>query len=287
MERKIFVVSDATGATAEHVLQAALAQFEAENVEIERRPQTRTIEQIRQVIDEARESGAMVVHTMASTGLRREIYLRATERSVRSVDLLGNVLSDLSTFLGAPPGGVPGGLHRFDENYYRRTDALAFVVKHDDGLGLEDLGRADIVLVGISRTSKTPLSIYLAVRGYFVANVPILNGVEPRPELFKIDQRRVVALRMDPIRLRHIREQRLKSFPEDARQSYTDARMIQQEVAYADDIFRRASWPVVDMSLKSLEEVAIEVISLATDLPYVRTPDGLRCSLPATGDPAK
>src|SRR5437016_9254207 len=268
MERKIFVVSDATGATAEHVLQAALAQFEAENVEIERRPQTRTIEQIRQVIDEARESGAMVVHTMASTGLRREIYLRATERRVHSVDLLGNVLSDLSAFLGAPPGGVPGGLHRFDENYYRRMDALTFVVKHDDGLKLEDLGRAEIVLVGISRTSKTPLSIYLAVRGYLVANVPIISGVEPPRELFRIDQKKIVALRMDATRLNNIRQQRLKHFREDARHAYIDTRQVQQEVQWADEVFSRASWPVVDISLKSLEEVAVEVVSLATNLPY-------------------
>ena len=273
MQRKIFVVSDATGSTAEHVLQAALAQFEAGDVKVERRPQTRTVDRIRDVVDEAHESGGMLVHTLASTDLRREIYLRATERRVHSVDLLGNVLSDLSAFLGAPPGGVPGGLHRFDENYYRRMDALTFVVKHDDGLGLEDLGRAEIVLVGISRTSKTPLSIYLAVRGYFVANVPILNGVEAPQELSKIDQRKVVALRMDPVRLRHIREQRLKSFREDARQAYIDAYMIQQEVAFADVVFKRASWPVVDMTLKSLEEVAVEVVSLATDLPYVRSPE--------------
>src|SRR3989475_7159969 len=272
MQRKIFVVSDATGSTAEHVLQAALAQFEAGDVTVERRPQTRTVDRIRDVVDEAHEAGGMLVHTLASTDLRREIYLRATERRVHSVDLLGNVLSDLSAFLGAPPGGVPGGLHRFDENYYRRMDALTFVVKHDDGLGLEDLGRAELVLVGISRTSKTPLSIYLAVRGYFVANVPILNGVEQPQELFKIDQRKVVALRMDPVRLRHIREQRLKSFREDARQAYTDAQTVQREVAYSDEIFKRATWPVVDMTLKSLEEVATEVVSLATDLPYTRTP---------------
>lgn len=275
MDRKILVVSDATGATAEHVLQAALAQFEATDVIVERRPQTRTIGAIREVVDEARESGAMLVHTIASTELRREIYLRATERQVHSVDLLGNVLSDLSAFLGAPPEGVPGGRHRFDENYYRRVDALTFVVKHDDGLGLDDLDRADIVLVGISRTSKTPLSIYLAVRGYFVGNVPILYNVEPPAALFKINQRKVVALRMDSIRLRRIREQRLRSFREDARQAYTDPQMIQQEVAHADEIFKRSSWPVVDMTLKSLEEVAVEVVSLATDLPYTRAAEGL------------
>ena len=275
MERKIFVVSDATGATAEHVLRAALAQFEAEDVKVERRPEVRTIEQIGQIVDEARQTGAMLVHTLASTDLRRAIYLRATEQRVHSVDLLGNVLSDLSRFLGASPGGVPGGLHRFDEGYYRRTDALTFVVKHDDGLALDDLGRAEIIIVGVSRTSKTPLSIYPAVRGYFVANVPILPAVDPPGELFKIDQRKVVALRMDPNRLCHIRQQRLRSFRDDARQAYTDPRLVQQEVAYADDIFQRASWPVVDMTLKSLEEVAVEVVSLATDLPYHRTAEDL------------
>jgi regulator of PEP synthase PpsR (kinase-PPPase family) len=271
MERKILVVSDATGSTAEHVLRAALAQFEADDVTIERRPQTQTIDDVCQVVDEAQQTGALLVHTLASVDLRREIYLRATERRVQSVDLLGNVLSDLSAFLGATPGGVPGGVHRLDEDYYRRMDALTFVVKHDDGLGLEDLGRADIILVGVSRTSKTPLSIYLAVRGYFVANVPILYNVEPAAQLFKVNQRKVVALRMDPARLRLIREQRLQSFRGDAREAYTNAQMIQQEVAYSEEIFKRASWPVVDTSLKSLEETAVEVVSLATNLPYRRS----------------
>jgi len=273
MQRKILIVSDATGSTAEHVLRAALAQFEADGVDIERRPETRTIDDVHRVVAEAQNCGALLVHTLASVDLRREMYLHATERRVQSVDLLGNVLSDLSAFLGASPGGVPGGVHRLDENYYRRMDALTFVVKHDDGMGLEDLHRADIVLVGVSRTSKTPLSIYLAVRGYFVANVPILYNVEPPPELFKIRQRKVVALRMDPMRLRNIREQRLRSFGDNARQVYIDAQAVQQEVAYSDEIYKRASWPVVDTSLKSLEETAVEVVSLATDLPYTRSPE--------------
>jgi [pyruvate, water dikinase]-phosphate phosphotransferase / [pyruvate, water dikinase] kinase len=273
MERKIFVVSDSTGATAEHVLRAALAQFDAADVNVERRPQMRTLDGIRSVVDEARDSGAMLVHTLAATDLRREIYRCAMQRGVRSVDLLGNLLSDLSSFLGAPAGGVPGGIHPLEEADYRRVDALTFVVKHDDGLGMEDLRRADIVIVGISRTSKTPLSIYLAVRGFFVANIPIIEGVEPPAELLRIDHRRIVGLRMDPSRLRHVREQRLKSFKESARHSYTDASMIQKEVVFADELFKRFGWPVVDMTLKSLEEVAIEVISLATDLPYTRASD--------------
>ncbi len=271
MPKRILVVSDSTGATAEHVLQAALAQFEnAAGVAVERKPETRTIEQIRAVVAEAHASGSMLVHTLASTELRREIYRAANDRGIRSVDLLGNLLSDLSAYLGAPAGGIPGGLHRFDEEYYRRTDALTFVVKHDDGLRLEDLEKADIILVGISRTSKTPLSIYLAVRGYLVSNVPIVYGVEPPAELFRVRQRKIVGLRMDPVRLNNIRQQRLKFFREDARKAYIDAKQIQQEVAWADEVFARASWPVVDITLKSLEEVAVEVVSLATNLPYRR-----------------
>jgi [pyruvate, water dikinase]-phosphate phosphotransferase / [pyruvate, water dikinase] kinase len=270
MERRIFVVSDSTGSTAEHVLQAALAQFDANDVIVERRPQTRTARRVRAVVEEAHACGAMLVHTLASTHLRREIHLSAAEHHVLSVDLLGSLLSDLSAFLGAPAGGVPGGLHHSDERYLRRMDALTFAVKHDDGMGLDELGRADIVLVGISRTSKTPLSIYLAVRGHFVANVPIVYGVEPPAILFRIEQRRIVGLRMDPIRLRQIREQRLGAFRGDARRSYTGAKHVQAEVDYADAIFRRATWPVVDLTFKSLEEVAVEVLSLATDLPYIR-----------------
>ena len=271
MGRRILVVSDSTGSTAEHVVQAALAQFEADNVVVERRAETRTREQIQNVVAEAHSTGSMLVHTLASTELRREIYLRANERGLHSVDLLGNLLSDLSAYLGAPAGGVPGGLHRFDENYYRRTDALTFVVKHDDGLRLEDLGKADIVLVGISRTSKTPLSIYLAVRGYFVANVPVAYGIEPPRELFRIDQKKIVGLRMDAGRLNNVRQSRLGSFPEEARRAYVDSKQIQQEVKWADDIFARSAWPVVDISMKSLEEVAVEVVSLATNLPYRRS----------------
>jgi regulator of PEP synthase PpsR (kinase-PPPase family) len=154
-------------------------------------------------------------------------------------------------------------------------DALTFVVKHDDGLHLEDLGRADIVLVGISRTSKTPLSIYLAVRGYFVANVPIVHGVEPPAELFRIEQRKIVALRMDASRLDDVRQQRLRHFREDARRAYVDSNQVRQEVQWADEVFARSSWPVVDISVKSLEEVAVEVVSLATNLPYRRPPEDL------------
>jgi [pyruvate, water dikinase]-phosphate phosphotransferase / [pyruvate, water dikinase] kinase len=273
MGHRILIVSDSTGSTAEHVLQAALAQFDAESVTVELRAETRTLEQVQAVVSEAQQTNAMLVHTLATTELRREIYMRSTERGVHSVDLLGNLLSDLTAYLGAPPGGVPGGLHKFDETHHRRTEALTFVVKHDDGCRLENLGRAEIVLVGISRTSKTPLSIYLAVRGYFVANVPIVYGVEPPQELFRIDQRKIVGMRMDPNRLNQVRQQRLKQYPEDNRKAYVDANAVQREVQWADDLFTRSSWPVVDISLKSLEEVAVEVVSLATNLPYRRTPE--------------
>src|SRR5262249_7803231 len=151
------------------------------------------------------ESHAMLVHTLASTELRRELYLNATEHHVQSVDLLGTLLSDLSAFLQTPAGGVPGGLHPYDDRHNRRMDALTFTVKHDDGMVIDSIAKANIVLVGVSRTSKTPLSIYLAVRGFAVANVPILIGIDPPEALFRMEQRKIVALRMEPSRLSHIR----------------------------------------------------------------------------------
>lgn len=272
MKKKVLIVSDSTGATAEHVFQAALAQFlSVPEVEIERRPQIRTPEQIAHVVDEAFQSGALIVHTLAPTPLRREIYFLATEKGVPAVDLLGNVLSDLSSYLGATPQGVPGGIHQYDDAYYKRVDALTFAVKHDDGLGVGDFGNADIVLVGVSRTSKTPLSIYLAVRGYLVANVPMVLGIPPPQELFEIPQKKIVALRMDPGRLIQLREKRLKDFRREHREAYTDPSTVRREVDYAESVFRKGSWPVVDVTEKALEEVAVEVLSLAIDLPYLRT----------------
>jgi len=213
----------------------------------------------------------MIVHTLAPTQLRRDVYFLATEKGVPAVDLLGHVLSDLSAFLGATPEGVPGGIRQYEDAYYQRVDALTFAVKHDDGLGLSDIGMANIVLVGVSRTSKTPLSIYLAVRGYLVANVPIVLGVPPPRELSEIPQKAIVGLRTDPDRLKHLREKRLREFPWTVRELYVDSETIRKEVAYADSIFKLGMWPVVDVTEKALEEAAVDVVSLATDLPYRRS----------------
>ena len=245
----------------EHVLRAALAQFEADDVVVERRPETQTIEDVHRVVDEAQHSGAMLVHTLASVDLRREMYLQATERRVQSVDLLGNVLSDLSAFLGAAPGGVPGGVHRLDENYYRRMDALTFVVKHDDGLGVEDLHRADIVLVGVSRTSKTPLSMYLGYLCRKTANVPIVKGIDPPAELFEVDPAKVVGLTIDASRLAEIRQARVRNLGTSPK-AYAELLEIYDELEHAAAIHRRLGCPVIEVSELSIEETAQRVIRI-------------------------
>lgn len=281
-EYVVVIVSDATGSTGEHSVNRALAQFEeAASVRIEKRPRVRTARQVDKVVDEAEQIGAMIVHTLASTQLRRRIHVRARERRVQIVDLFGNLLSGLTHFLGHRPEGKPGGIQTggVDEDYYRdyykRVEAITFAVKHDDGLGLRDLRGADIVLVGVSRTSKTPLSIFLAARGYLVANIPIMPGIEPPAELQSIDQRKVVGLRMDPERLSEVRESRLKPYRSDVRRAYQSANHVHQEVTFADTLFRSRGWPVVDVTMKSLEEAATEVVSLAR-LPRFRPGDRLR-----------
>lgn len=282
IEHVVVVVSDATGSTGEHSVNRALAQFEgAASVRIEKRPKVRTAKQVDKVVDEAESIGAMIVHTLASTQLRRRIHVRARDRRVQIVDLFGNLLSGLTHFLGHRPEGKPGGIQAggVDESYYRdyykRVEAITFAVKHDDGLGLRDLRGADIVLVGVSRTSKTPLSIFLAARGYLVANVPVMPGIEPPAELATIDQRKVVGLRMEPDRLSEVRERRLRPYRADVRRAYQGTDRVHQEVAFADALFRGRGWPVVDVTMKSLEEAATEVVSL-TGLPRFRPGDRLR-----------
>jgi regulator of PEP synthase PpsR (kinase-PPPase family) len=262
--KTIILVSDGTGARGHHLLRAALAQFPADlEVEIRIRPRVRTAELVDKALDEACASDAVLVHTLAPSELRNRLLSSSTERGVAAIDLFGPLLTGLGHFLETRPGGVPGGVVQHGEDS-RWVDALTFAVKHDDGLGMKDIGRADIVLVGVSRTSKTPLSVYLATRGYRVMNVPIVPEVGVPPELFKVDPRHVVGLRVEPERLQQLRENRLKAYGRAATKRYTDIEHIRNEVAAADDLFQQSGWLVVDVTDRAVEEAAVDVVRLTS-----------------------
>lgn len=262
--KTIFIVSDGTGARGQHLLRAALAQFPTDlTVDILVRARVRSPEQLEDVIDQASATDSILVHTLATTDLRELLHSRASERGIPSVDLFGHLLGFLGDFLGTLPEGVPGGMERPADR--KMVDALTFAVKHDDGLGLKDIRRADIVLVGVSRTSKTPLSVYLAVRGYRVMNVPIVPDLSLPSELFDVDQKKVVGLRVEPERLRQLREKRLRKYGTEATKTYISLDEIRREVAHADETFGWANWPVVDMTDRALEEAAIDVVRATVD----------------------
>ena len=256
----VFAVSDGTGATAERVIRAALTQFEAD-VEVRRVGEVRDLEQVRQLVRQAGQMRAMIVHTLVSSDLRQAMFEEGKRHNVATLDLMGPLLDRLSDLLGASPLAQPGIYGPMTEAYYRRIEAIEFALGHDDGRHPEELERAEIVLVGVSRTGKTPLSMYLSYRGWLVGNVPIVPGIDPPGVLFRLPPGRVVGLTVEPRRLATLRRARAERLGGRLRE-YTDLAHVREEVRYALRIFHREGWPIVDMTSKPIEEAAAEIVAI-------------------------
>jgi regulator of PEP synthase PpsR (kinase-PPPase family) len=262
LARQVFIVSDATGRTAETVVRAALVQFRGADVQLHLRPRVRTTQSVRSAVQAASRANGLIVHTLVSQELRNQILTEARARQVPTIDLLGPLLLRLEDLLQLQPMARPGLYREMDEAHRRRFEVLEFAVKHDDGQDAPGLPQADIVLVGVSRTSKTPLSLMLAERGLRVANVPVVHQLPLPAELGQLDSRRVVGLTIKPDRLLELRRSRLKLMETPPKFPYADPRQIWAELEYAHGLFARAGWPIVDVTGKSLEEVAAEVLIL-------------------------
>jgi hypothetical protein len=258
----IFAVSDASGTTAERVVRAALVQFDEQHITLTRYGGVRTVEQIRAIVKEASETEGIIVHTFVYARLRRAMFSEGRSHNVATIDLMGPLLARLTDLLETPPRSEPGPFQPFDDAYLQRIEAIDFTVRHDDGRNPQDLEKAEVVLVGVSRTSKTPLSIYLAYRGWKVANVPLALGVDPPANLFHLPRRRVVGLTVRPERLSELRHTRIERIGTHSL-GYADLDYVRQEIAYAYQVFdRRKDWPLVDVTAKSIEEAAAEVVAL-------------------------
>jgi regulator of PEP synthase PpsR (kinase-PPPase family) len=256
----IYLLSDATGETAEKMVMAALTQFRDKPVRLKRINNVRTKNQVYESLDEALDQQALVVYTIVNQDLAQLTHDECDSLGLTSIDLLTPLLMKVAHCLGRSPKETPGLLHGIDEAYFKRIEAIEFTVKHDDGQEPRNLGQADIVLVGISRTSKTPLSIYLAHRGWKVANVPLVQGIDPPQELFEVDPKRIAGLVIDPQRLVEVRAARLKNLGQDPKAAYADYEEIEQELAFAKRFFRQHPWAVIDVSAKAVEETANEVL---------------------------
>jgi [pyruvate, water dikinase]-phosphate phosphotransferase / [pyruvate, water dikinase] kinase len=261
MERQpIYIVSGGSGETAYRMVQAALTQFtKGESSSLVRRFQNvRSLEDLDRVLGMAGDKRAVIVHTTVSQELRTYLAVRCAELRITQVDLFGNLLDTLTLYLRERPEEKAGSFHAVGDKYFRRIEAIEFALKFDDGIDMTGLADADIVLVGISRTSKTPLSMYLAMEGFKVMNVPLVPGVPLPPELAPIPQGRIVGLTIQADRLQEIRAYRLKRLGAlGSADSYSDLGRIMDELAYADEVFKtHRRWPVLDVTGRSIEETA-------------------------------
>ncbi len=266
LPKPIYIVSDGTGDTAEKVVRAALHQFQGYVVHLRTFPNVSEHDQLERLVRRALQDRALLVTTLVRTDMRAAASTLAKEYRVLHVDLLGRLLNQLGIALGSQPAGVPGRKLETDEDYFRRIEAVEFTVKADDGKEPKMLRQADIVLVGVSRTSKTPLSVFLAHKGFKVSNVPIvLDRPLPR-ELYKLDQRRVFALTIGPEILQEIRVQRLQTMRVPGRSNYSDLDYILAELDYSEDLFRQhPHWPVIDVTRKAVEETAASILNIMTE----------------------
>jgi regulator of PEP synthase PpsR (kinase-PPPase family) len=271
----IYIISDGTGETAATMIRAALVHFHDREINIVRNKNLRTEEQIESVMSEVFTRQGLVVHTVVSNSLRQKIKQAAAEKGIPEIDLLGPVMTILEGYFGMVQGQEAheaGVLRTVDEKYFKRIEAIEYTVRHDDGKILGDLDQADIVLIGISRTSKTPLSIFLSHKGWKVANVPLVINTPLPEELFKIDQRKVVGLMIDGDTLLRIRRKRLEKFGQDPGGEYASIRYIEQEMEYAQALFKKnRKWPVFNVTDRALEETAAEILRIVAsrmDLPY-------------------
>jgi len=262
MAQQIFVISDGTGRTAQRALDAALTQFEDTEVEIKIFPNVLFKAQVSKILTEAAKVRGLVVHTVVSKKLRDTILEQGHLHHVETIDLMGQLLGQLSHHFSDSPSEKPGLFYELNKSYFRRIRAVEFTFKHDDGQRIDGLMEAEIVIIGVSRTFKTPISMYLAYKGWKVANIPIILGVEFPQVIYKIPPERVICLTTIPNRLsvlRKIREAHLGgSTGEYAKLSY-----IQRELTYAHEIYKKQlKWSIVDVTNKPIEEISTEIIGI-------------------------
>lgn len=257
-------MSDSIGETAELVTRAAASQFNAGGIEFRRIPHVHDRDAIRQVVEQARGVRSIIVFTLILPELRAFLWEEAQRQGVSVVDIMGPMMAALGNLTYTEPKLKPGLVHRMDEEYFRRIEAVEFAVKHDDGKAPRGMAMADVVLIGVSRTSKTPLSLYLAQRCYRVANLPLVPEMPPPEELWVLPRGKVIGLTIQSESLVRIRKERLKSMGLDVVAAYADHDRILRELDYARAVFGRLRCPVVDVTDRAIEETASHIIQITS-----------------------
>lgn len=261
----IYLISDATGTTLQGLARACLAQFD-DIMPVERFwPMIRSEAQLDRAIDDLRENPGPVLYTLVEKKLRKKLERVCAEFHVPCMPVLDPILRTMSAYLGLPTKGIPGLQHALDEAYFRRIDAVDFALQYDDGQDLEGIEDADVILIGVSRTSKTPTCIYLARRGVKAANIPLAPGIPFPEKLLKLKNPLFVGLTENPDRLVHLRRTRLNADDGNkflSENTYLDIEKVEEEMRAARRLFSKNGWPVIDVTRRSVEETAAEIMLL-------------------------
>ncbi len=257
----IYVVSDSLGDTAEHVARAVAEQFK-NRYTIKKYPNINNKIQIDEIVDESVPQNMIVIFTLVIDDLRNYFINKCSEKNIRYIDLMTPLIHKFKKILNTEPINQPGVNRRINRDYFRKIESIEFAVKYDDGKDPRGIKEADIVLIGVSRTSKTPLGMYLAYKKYKTINIPIIKNTPLPDELFKIAQNKIIGLTMNPIALSEIRRERLKMLRFNKDESYTDMKSILEELDYAEKIMKKINCPILDISNKAIEETANIIIDI-------------------------
>ena len=261
---QIYLISDSTGETLDRVFLAIKAQFKNIKYNVKSYFFTRTENQVSKIMEEAKKNNnAIILYTIVDTSLAKFLANKGDEKRIPCFSVLGNLIMNFSKLLNQKASHVPSGQHALNEEYYERIEAIQFTMAHDDGNLIEDIAKADLILLGVSRTSKTPTSIYLANRGYKTLNIPLVNE-QSVPERLKKNPKLscVVGLTTEPQRLVDIRKNRMSALKEKENTNYTNISKIEKEVNEAKKTFIKYKWPTIDVTRKSVEETAASIIKI-------------------------
>lgn len=257
----VYVISDSIGETGEMIAKASVKQFDTKDFAIKRFPYTNTVEQVKPLLeDAAKHKRALVVYTNVDKDTRAYMKQKERELNLHMVDVMGPPMDEIQSILGYEPMRQPGLIRRLDDNYFKKVEAIEFAVQYDDGKDPRGVVKADIVLVGVSRTSKTPLSMYLANKLYKVANVPLVPEVPVPKEVYQKDKRRLFGLVANSDKLYTIREERLRALGLNSSAKYANVERIKEEVDYSVQIMKDIGCTIIDVSNKAIEETA-EIIN--------------------------
>ena len=260
--RPIYIISGGKGITGNFLVQTVLAQFPKNRITVKLITDVITVAAVKTAVAQAAADGGIIVHTMIDKKLRENLNSICREKNIQTIDMAGDLIDYLTRELDEEPLNQPGLYRRLNLEYFDRLESIDFAISNDDGLNIHNLLNADIVLAGVSRTGKTPLSVFLAMHGWKVSNIPLILGMDPPDDLFRVDERRVFGLTISMNQLMAHRRKRIQDYEHVSSSDYVNPKMVRMELDFAHAVFKRGGFSVISVTHKPIESIANEILAL-------------------------